>query len=312
MVLHEVLVRCKFAFWLKSRELGRKCNIFIVNIKLELISRPLPRASFNPPTQTIGLPNRPCPTTWTGLKQPSINNGQTIRKPIQSTTRPCRLTQMVHIIPNVTAPPRHQSKILTPMRRTAGHPLLAAKAGATQVGKLVGRVTMMDKLPLQLLELLDHLGHLDHLVLDLLDLDLPARLLHQQQTVAPQPAAKVPAKAAELKAAIQKAEPTSSIPTPPPFQDSPAPATQDPQAKEVGRISSCPTPPPCRASPVVPTAQQEQAKEAGRISSIPTTAPLRKSLSTRAAAPSSKIRATTPPMSKRWLDDHTPISHSVW
>ena len=145
------------------------------------------------------------------------------------------------------------------MRRTAGHPLLAAKVGATQVGKLVGRVATMDKLPLHLLERLERLDQLDldpdPLVrLDHLVLDLPARLLHQQQTVAPQPAAKVPAKAAELKAAIQKAEPTSSIPTPPPFQDSPAPATQDPQAKEVGRISSCPIPPPYRDSPAVPTA----------------------------------------------------------
>ena len=147
------------------------------------------------------------------------------------------------------------------MRRTAGHPLLAAKVGATRVGKLVGRVAMVDKLPLHLLELLELL---DHPVLDLLvlDLNLPARLLHQQRTVAPQPVAKVPAKAAEVKAAIQKAEPTSSIPTPPPFQASPTVPTAQEQIKEVGRISSCPILPPFRDSP----AQQEQVKEAGRTS----------------------------------------------
>ena len=161
---------------------------------------------------------------------------------------------MVHIIPNATTPPRHQSKILTPTRRTAGHRLLAAKVGATQVGKLVGRVAIVDKLPLHLLGLLELL---DHLELDLLD--LLERRLPQQRTVALQLVAKVPA---EVRAAVQKAGPTSSIPTPPPYQDSPVPTAQE-QVKEVGRISSAPTPPP-----------------------------LRKSLSTRAAP--SRTRATTP------------------
>ena len=212
--------------------------------KPRLISRPLPRASFNPPTQTIGSPSRRCPTTWAGLKQPSINNGQTIRNPIQSTTRLCPPTQMAHTIPNATTPPRPQSRILTPTRRTAGHPLLAAKVGATRAGKPVGRVATMGKLPLHHPELLD----LDllarhphrHRTLELLDrpdrpdLDLQARHLHQRRTVA----VKVPSRAAEVR----------------------------PTVRTAGRISSRPTPPPLRGSLVrVPTAR-EQVKEAARAS----------------------------------------------
>ena len=155
---------------------------------------------------------------------------------------------MAHTIPIATAPPRHQSTILTPTRRTAGPPLLAAKVGATQVGKPVGRVAMVDKLPLHLL--------------GLLDLHLLARPLHQQRTAGPQlPVKTPPARAAEVKAAVQ----------------------------EAGPISSLPTLPPVPASPV-PTAQ-EQVKEVARISSIPTT-PLRKSLQTRASP--GRVRATTP------------------
>ena len=202
------------------------------------------------------------------------------------------------MIPNVTTPPRHQSKILTPTRRTAGHPLLAAKVGATRVGKPVGRVAILDKLRLHLLELLELLEPLDPLVL----LDLLERLLHQQRTVALQVVVKAPARAAEVRAAVRKVGRISSTPTPPPFQDSPAPTTQE-QVKEAGRISSVPTPPPFRDSPV--PAAQEQVKEVGRISSIPTT-PLRKSPRRRAAP--SRIRATTPPTNKRcWRSTQSPL-----
>lgn len=50
------------------------------------------------------------------------------------------------MIPNATIPPRHQSKISIPTRRTAGPLLLAAKAGAVRLGQLAGRVIAPRKL----------------------------------------------------------------------------------------------------------------------------------------------------------------------
>ena len=98
------------------------------------------RASFNPPTQTIGLPNRPCPTTSSGLRQPSINNGPTTKNPIRSTTRPCHFTSTAPMIPYGTTPPRHRLRISTRTRRTAGRPLRAATVGANRLGKPAGPV----------------------------------------------------------------------------------------------------------------------------------------------------------------------------